>query len=118
MGLTFIETQVFTRRMGDLGLESELKALQETLLSNPAASPLDPGTGGLRKVRLSDPGRSKGKRGGARVHYLYLKESELVYLIYVYAKDEQDKLSPDQKRVLRRVVESIKKEHARWRPYG
>ncbi len=80
------------------------------LLTNPTAGDLDPGTGGLRKVRLPDPTRGKGKRGGARVHYLWLAHRDVIYLMFAYAKGEHDTLSEQQKKELRTVVEAIKKE--------
>jgi hypothetical protein len=55
--LTFIETSVFTRRIQTLGLEERLHRLQTELLVNPEAGDVDPGTGGLRKIRLPDPSR-------------------------------------------------------------
>ncbi len=66
MNLTFVETDVFTRRMSRLGLEAGLRELQMRLLENPTAGAVDPGTGGLRKIRIPDRGRGKGTRGGAR----------------------------------------------------
>lgn len=48
-------------------------SLQLELIENPAAGDVEPGTGGLRKIRLAAPARGKGKRGGARVHYLWLR---------------------------------------------
>jgi hypothetical protein len=66
--LLFVETSVFTRRITRLGLEGAIRGLQLELLENPTAGDLDPGTGGLRKVRMADSSRGKGKRGGARVH--------------------------------------------------
>jgi hypothetical protein len=74
---------------------------------------LDAGTGGLRKVRMADPGRGKGKRSGARVHYLYVPHRQRVYLVYVYSKDEDDVLSPEQKRRLRPLVELLRRETQR-----
>src|SRR5437667_10691403 len=59
----FVETSVFTKRLARLGLEDALRGLQLELLENPTAGDLDPGTGGLRKVRMADPTRGKGKRG-------------------------------------------------------
>lgn len=59
----FVETKVFTRRIAALGLEVPLHDLQLELLKRPAAGALDPGTGGLRKVRMPEPGHRKGKRG-------------------------------------------------------
>ncbi len=110
MYLYFIETNVFTKRVIQLGLENELHDLQGELLANPAAGDTDAGTGGLRKIRMRATRRAKGKRGGARAHYLYLAAHGVIYLLFVYGKDEQSTLSRDQKRQLKAMVESIKRE--------
>jgi|SRR5579859_6254259 hypothetical protein len=111
--LTFIETQVFTRRVYALGLEDSLQRLQAELLANPEAGDVEPGTGGLRKVRIPDPTRGKGKRGGARVHYLWLAHKGRIYLIYVYGKNESTTLTADQKRQLRELSTKIRNETLR-----
>jgi hypothetical protein len=108
--LVFVETNVFTRRIGGLGLDDALRELQLMLLENPEAGDVDPGTGGLRKVRMPDRLRGKGKRGGARVHYLWLSQKRLVYFLYVYAKGEMKTLSPEQKKHLRTIVQQIKEQ--------
>jgi hypothetical protein len=108
--ITFVETSAFTKRVVALGLEESLRALQLQLSEKPAIGATDPGTGGLRKVRIADPGRGKGKRSGARVHYLWISESSVIYLLSVYSKDELDTLTAEQKRRLRGVVEAIKRE--------
>jgi myo-inositol catabolism protein IolC len=110
--LAFVETSVFTRRVVALGLEEPLRELQLLLWQNPEAGDTDPGTGGLRKVRVGDPRRGKGKRGGARVHYLWLPDVSVIYLMFVYPKDEASLLSAKQKRELRAMVEAIKREWA------
>jgi len=110
LSLYFIETVAFTRRINALGLDPELKALQELLVASPMAGATDAGTGGLRKVRLPDPKRGKGKRSGARVHYLYLAAHDVIYLVFVYGKDEQDKLTPAQKKQLKSVADAIKRD--------
>lgn len=106
--LTFVETIVFTKRMSALGLEGSLRRLQLELLDNPEAGAVDPGTGGLRKIRLGDPTRGKGKRGGARVHYLWLPHQRRIYLMFVYGKNEASTLTADQKKKLRALVAQIK----------
>src|SRR3972149_1648414 len=111
MQFSFVETMVFTRRLGHLGLEDGLRQLQLALLENPEAGALDPGTGGLRKGRMAVPRSGRGKRGGARVHYLLLPHKRLIYLMYVYGKDETATLNQEQKKQLRGVVEAIKREH-------
>jgi len=93
-----------------LGLENELHDLQGELLANPTAGDTDAGTGGLRKIRKRATRRAKGKRGGARAHYLYLAAHGVIYLLFVYGKDEQLTLSRNQKRQLKAMVESIKRE--------
>lgn len=111
MGVTFVETHVFTRRILRLGLDDALQRLQVELSRNPDAGDLEPGTGGLRKVRMPDPARGKGKRGGARVHYLPAPHRQIIYLVFVYSKDESDTLTADQKRLVRAMAEQIKAEH-------
>jgi hypothetical protein len=108
--LAFVETSAFTRRISSLVLEEPLRELQVLLLAEPEAGDLDPGTGGLRKVRVGDPGRGKGKRSGARVHYLWLPSVSLIYFLFVYTKDELDSLTSAQKQQLRSVVDAIKLE--------
>ena len=108
--LTFVEATVFTRRVVALGLEESLRGLQLELLANPEAGDVEPGTGGLRKIRVGDPTRGKGKRGGARVHYLWLRHRSVIYLLYLYGKHEASALTADQKTQLRRVVAQIKQQ--------
>ncbi|MEX2282674.1 MAG: hypothetical protein WEE89_09355 [Gemmatimonadota bacterium] len=108
--IMFVETRIFTQRIIGSGLERSLRDLQLLLVNQPDAGDLDPGTGGLRKVRMPDPSRGKGKRGGARVHYLWLPEVSVVYFLFVYTKEEARRLTPGQKRELRAVVDAIKKE--------
>ena len=110
MRLTFVEASAFTRRIGEHGLDEDLRELQQDLLRNPEKGALDPGTGGLRKVRMRVRSTGKGKSSGARVHYLYLSKDRVIYLIYLYVKADQGTLTPEQKKELRLVVEAFKRE--------
>ena len=67
-----------------------------------------PGLGGLRKIRLTLPGR--GKRGRARVLYLLFLRAETVFLLYVFTKGEFGDLPPDKRRIIKSLVQDIKKE--------
>ena len=62
------------------------------------------------RCRLALPGR--GKRGGARVLYLLFVRAETVFLLFVFTKGEFGDLPPDKKRVVKALVEDIKKEFA------
>lgn len=117
MILYFIETRIFTRRITALGLEENLRELQDALAKNPVAGEVDASTGGLRKVRMRDRRRTKGKRSGARVHYLYLEAHSVVYLLFVYGKNERATLTSREKKELKAVVEAIRSEWAK-RPWG
>jgi hypothetical protein len=110
--LYFIETRIFTKRITALGLEEHLRELQDALAKDPLAGDVDAGTGGLRKVRMRDRRRTKGKRSGARVHYLYLQAHSVVYLLFVYGKDERTTLTAREKKELKGVVDRIRSEWA------
>ena len=105
--IAFVETRAFTARIERFGLEPALRNLQLELVQNPERGDTDPGTDGLRKIRMPDPSRGKGKRGGARVHYLWLPHVRRVYLVFVYGKGEQSSLTKAQKKQLRSIVEQI-----------
>jgi hypothetical protein len=108
MRLTFVEASAFTNRITRLGLEESIRTLQAILLVAPDAGALDAGTGGLRKIRIADPRRGKGKRGGARVHYLWLPHARRIYLLFVYTKDEAVTLGREQKQALSTMSRAIK----------
>lgn len=103
----FVEMREFTRRIVKLDLEEDLRKLQAHLSFHPSAGRMDPGTCGLRKVRMADTPRSQGKSFGVRVHYLVVPKWERIYLIHLYPKHEQDTLTPEQKKFLCRLVSRI-----------
>lgn len=47
----------------------------------------------------------RGKRGGARVIYYWMNEREQIFLLLIYAKNQQEDLSSEQIRVLSALVE-------------
>lgn len=93
--------------MGGPGL---LPLIQAEVLSKLDSAAVIPGTGGLRKLRVADAGRGKGKRGGYRVIFLDLPLAERTYLLALYDKSEKDDLSPEEKKVLRALVARLKQE--------
>jgi hypothetical protein len=56
------------------------------------------GTGGIRKARLKSA--SKGKSHGFRVCYLDIEDKLILFLLFIYAKNEQEDLSQEEKREL------------------
>lgn len=82
--------------------------IEEEILKNPEVGATVAGTGGVRKLRIEDPSRKKGKRGGYRVLYLDLPEYEETFLITFYGKDEADDLSREGKKRISEIVAAIK----------
>ncbi|MBR6294167.1 MAG: type II toxin-antitoxin system RelE/ParE family toxin [Lachnospiraceae bacterium] len=117
MGRTFIELPLFSKRWAEIGLgEDELLAIQVMLLKDPESGPVIEGTGGIRKVRF--PLGNRGKSHGVRVCYMDFEEFEVTYLITAFAKKEQDNLSDNEKKTLRKLVKALKEEAARNRKGG
>ncbi len=113
---TFIESGEFSAWVKSYFTDDHLAAMQRELLAEPEIGDVIPGCGGLRKLRVADPKRGKGKRGGARVVYLHIAGADQIYLITVYGKDQKDDLSADDKRLYRQLVQMLK-DQAR-RPEG
>jgi hypothetical protein len=68
------------------------------------------GTHGVRKSRVADPASARGKSGGYRYLYLYLEHAGRIHLLYLFSKGEQADLSPQQKEIIGRLSQEIKKE--------
>jgi len=100
----------FEKRLAERGGDELQKIIENELLENPIAGDMVQGTGGVRKLRVSDPLRGKGKRGGHRLLYLDLPGLEKTILIYLYGKDEAEDLSPEQKKLIKYLVKIIKDE--------
>jgi mRNA-degrading endonuclease RelE of RelBE toxin-antitoxin system len=100
--MRFVETPVFTRTVTALLDEEQYRALQLALALRPEPGDLIRGSGGLRKLRWGLAGR--GKRGGARVLYSWDMPTETLFMLYAYTKQEQGDLTPQQVKVLRRLV--------------
>lgn len=105
MDAIFIELPPFARHRPQYLSDEEFSSLQQILLRSPCSGDVIKGTGGLRKIRFSDPERHKGKRGGIRVIYYYWSPGTQFWLFTVYGKDMQDDLSEPQRKVLKNLLE-------------
>jgi len=110
MNKLFIETTEFTRDVTARLDDRAYAALQKQLMANPDAGDVMPGCGGLRKVRVPDPKRQKGKRGGARVIYLHVPEADWILLLDIYDKGDKDDVTPEEKKVLKKLADAFKAE--------
>ena len=105
---TFVETTEFSRWQPRFLPGDTYAELQKQLIGNPNKGDVIRGCGGLRKLRIADPKRRKGKRGGARVIYLHIPEADQFLMLDIYGKDEKDDLTSVEKKQLRELAREYK----------
>ena len=106
--MTFIELPAFTAAVTELLDDAGYGEFQKELLAQPDKGDIIKGSGGLMKVRMRLPGR--GKSGGARVIYLYLKQHDTILFLYMYTKARSENLTAVQLKSLKAAVAIIKQE--------
>ena len=110
MKIIIVEVENFSRSVDNLVPKRLLSSIdyecfKSSLGENPEAGPMIAGTGGVRKIRLKT--LLKGKRSGFRVCYYYLV-GQKIYLLLIYAKNEQENLSLEEKKQLKAIVKSFR----------
>ncbi|HHF7318303.1 TPA: type II toxin-antitoxin system RelE/ParE family toxin [Haemophilus influenzae] len=109
MKLAFVELPFFEKYRAEYLLDDEYRALQNELLENPEKGDLIQGSNGLRKIRVANSKRNKGKRGGARAIYYHYINNKTIYFFTIYGKETKDDLKPEELKVLAQLANSIKK---------
>ena len=79
-------------------------------MEKPDRGTMVPGLGGVRKARIANPGRGKGKRGGYRYLYLHFERRQHIHLLILLDKNEQEDASNEQRRLMREWVAHIKRD--------
>ena len=105
----FVESKVFSKQMGTLPAEVLIN-IQSELVQNPQRGDIVKGTHGVRKARAADPGSSRGKSGSYRYLYLYLEHAGRIHLLYLFSKDDQSDLSPEQTKIVGDLSRQIRRE--------
>ncbi|AIK17535.1 type II toxin-antitoxin system RelE/ParE family toxin [Glaesserella parasuis] len=108
MNVAFVELPPFEEYRKKYLDDDSFRLLQNELLKFPDKGELIQGTGGLRKLRIVDIIRQKGKRGGARVIYYYYVRGKQVWLFHAYNKNQQDDLSNEERVVLANTLSYLK----------
>jgi len=102
MVFTFVETRLFTGLVSRYLSDDEYADLQRTLIADPEAGDVIRGTGGVRKLRWGIAGR--GKRGGIRIIYYVRAQQGQIWMLTLYAKNEEQTIPAH---VLRKIREEI-----------
>lgn len=96
----------YIRAMAAMGFDTTtMQAIEVEIAKAPEAHPVIKGLRGARKARIALPGR--GKSGGGRVVYFVQAGSDL-FMMTAYPKNEQDDLTPAQRKAILAILESIK----------
>lgn len=98
---TVIETPLFTSLWSDYWSEDERGEFASWLAENPEAGDVVPKSGGVRKIRWSRKGM--GKRGGVRVIYYNRLANGEIWLLLIYAKNQNENIAAH-------VLKAIKEE--------
>ena len=99
---TFVETRLFTGLVPQYLSDDEYADLQRALIADPEAGAVIRGTGGVRKLRWGIAGR--GKRGGIRIIYYVRAQQGQMWMLTLYAKNEEQTIPAH---VLRKIREEI-----------
>ena len=107
--MTFIEVPHFTKKWFELSFsDDDLTKLENRLVQNPKAVVLIKETGGIRKIRVAI--KNKGKSSGARVCYVNFAIVNKIYLIDVFAKNEKENLSKEERNKLKKLIKLLSNE--------
>jgi hypothetical protein len=82
--------------------EEAVQGLVDALALDPEKGVLMTGTGGIRKIRWVT-GKRGGKRGGIRVLY-YCDGEQIVLLLALFKKIDQENIEPSEKAELRKLI--------------
>lgn len=115
-GLLFVESVMFTKQVRTFLDDETYREFQNELAGNPEKGSVMQGCGGLRKARVEEPRRGKGKRGGCRIIYLHIPEVNRIDLLAVYSKDQQDDLNDGERKRMTALAERARREALARRP--
>jgi len=99
---TFVETRLFTGLVSQYLSDEAYADLQRALIAYPEAGDVIRGTGGVRKLRWGVAGR--GKRGGVRIIYYVKRQQDEIWMLTLYAKNEEQAIPAH---ILRKIREEI-----------
>ena len=102
---TVVETPRYQADAARLFTQDEQAAIVDLIAADPGCGVVIPGGGSIRKVRVGFGGR--GKRGGARVIYLFGGNDVPVFLLAAFAKNEKDDLTPTERGAMAKAVASM-----------
>jgi len=108
---TVVETPRFAADATRLFTDKEREQIIDLVANDPNCGVVVPGGESIRKVRVGFGGR--GKRGGARVMYIFGGNDVPVFLLAAFAKNEKDDLSRTELSAMAKAVKAIMANYRR-----
>lgn len=106
-----VETPSYLPDAQRLFSAKEREAIVDHVAADPRCGVVIPGAGGIRKVRFGFGGR--GKRGGARVIYMFGGDDVPVFLLAAFAKNEKADLTAAERAALAKKVTAMIADYRR-----
>lgn len=104
--MVFVETSIFSRALPDYLSDEDYRHLQSYLIERPDVGAIIQRSGGVRKVRWAAGG--KGKSGGLRIIYYWMKSDDQIFLLTLYGKGEKEDLSAVELKRVVKLIEELK----------
>jgi hypothetical protein len=82
-----------------------LITVEEVLASDPDRGDLIRGGGGIRKLRWA--AHRRGKSGGIRIIYYWIRDDGQILMLLAYPKSRKDTLTAAETATLRRLVKEL-----------
>ncbi len=108
-----VETSPYLTDAERLFSAEERGTIVDQVAADPRCGVVIPGSGGIRKLRFGFGGR--GKRGGARVSYLFGGDDVPVFLLAAFAKNEKADLTPAERTTLGKQIAKMLADYRRHR---
>jgi hypothetical protein len=106
-----VETPPYLADADRLFTAEERAAIVDRVAIDPRCGVVIPGSGGIRKLRFGFGGR--GKRGGARVIYLFGGDDVPVFLLAAFVKNEKTDLTAAERQALSKQVTKMLSDYRR-----
>ncbi len=104
--MRIVRTNRYLKDMKRIGASAtDMDGLEHFIAANPTAGDVIRGLGGIRKIRFGIGSRGKG--GGGRAVYFLLLSDGVAVMLLAYAKNEQDDLSPAQRKEILRILKEL-----------
>ena len=107
--ITVVETASFVAGTKVCMTNEERTEAINMIAANPESGDIVPGGGGIRKVRFAIGGR--GKSGGVRIIYYFHNERVPVFLLAVFAKNEQANLTRAETNLLGNAAKMLARKY-------